>query len=108
MDLETGVRTEFLKLRREVEQAVTEIQDDIRTLRDGRRRSQGRRDGGHRRLSDDELDDFRRGVGEEASSESAQHEFEMHERQASEYRERLRASMTEGLNGSAEGQRERV
>lgn len=88
-----GFRNEFLKLRREVEQAVTEIQDDLRTLRDGRRRGHG----GHRRLSDDELDDFRRGIGEEASSESAQHEFEMHEQQAAEYRDRLRASMTESM-----------
>lgn len=88
-----GVRSEFLKLRREVEQAVNEIQDDFRTLRDGRRRPRN----GHRRLSDDELDDFRRGVGEEASRESAQHEFEMHERQALAYRDRLRASMSESI-----------
>ena len=87
-----GVRNEFLKLRREVEQAVHEIQDDLRTLRD-----QHRRGSGHRRLSDGELDDFRRGVGEEASRESTQHEFEMHEHQASAYRERLRASMNESL-----------
>lgn len=96
-----GVRSEFLKLRREVEQAVNEIQDDLRTLRDGRRRGP---DHAPRRLSDDELDDFRRGVGEEASSESAQHEFEMHERQASAYRNRLRASMTESLTTGTEHQ----
>ncbi|SPO30035.1 uncharacterized protein UTRI_05874 [Ustilago trichophora] len=88
-----GVRSELLKLRREVEQAVNEIQDDFRTLRDGRRRPTN----GNRRLSDDELDDFRRGVGEEASRESGQHEFEMHERQASAYRDRLRASMSESM-----------
>ncbi|SPO31321.1 uncharacterized protein UTRI_05874_B [Ustilago trichophora] len=95
-----GVRSEFLKLRREVEQAVNEIQDDFRTLRDGRRRSRT----GHRRLSDDELDDFRRGVGEEASRESAQHEFEMHERQASAYRDRLRASMSESMASGSDAQ----
>lgn len=102
-----GVRTEFFKLRREVEQAVNEIQDDLRTLRNGRRRDSRNRDG-HRRLSDDELDDFRRGVGEEASRESAQHEFEMHERQASAYRDRLRASMSEGLASGLERQEGRL
>ncbi|EST08385.2 hypothetical protein PSEUBRA_002142 [Kalmanozyma brasiliensis GHG001] len=99
-----GVRSEFLKLRREVEQAVHEIQDDLRTLRDGRRRDTSRSRDGHRRLSDDELDDFRRGVGEEASRESAQHEFEMHERQASAYRDRLRASMSESLTSGTDQQ----
>lgn len=90
-----GVRSELLKIRREFEEAVTEIRDEFRTRRDGRRgRTSG--DNARRRLSDGELDDFRRGVGEEASSESAQHEFEMHERQASAYRDRLRASMSEG------------
>lgn len=84
-----GVRSEFLKLRQEVEQAVNEIHRDFRTRRDERRRG----DDGHTRLNDDELDDFRRGVGEEASSERSQHEFEMHEREASAYRDQLRASM---------------
>lgn len=84
-----GVRNEFFKLRQEVEQAVNEIQRDFRTRRDERRRG----DDGHTRLNDDELDDFRRGVGEEASSERSQHEFEMHEREASAYRDQLRASM---------------
>lgn len=96
-----GVRSELHKLRREFEDAVTEIRDDLRTLREGRRRGHGNNNA-HRRLSDAELDDFRRGVGEEASSESAQHEFEMHERQASAYRDRLRASMSEGLASGAE------
>lgn len=99
-----GVRSEFLKLRREVEQAVNEIQDDLRTLRDSRRRDNSRSRDGHRRLSDAELDDFRRGVGEEASKESAQHEFEMHERQASAYRDRLRASMSESLTSGTDPQ----
>lgn len=98
-----GVRNEFLKLRREVEQAVNEIQDDFRTLRDGRRRHSRSRQH-HRRLSDDELEDFRRGVGEEASRESVQHEFEMHERQASAYRDRLRASMSESFASGSEPQ----
>ncbi|CDU22426.1 uncharacterized protein SPSC_01056 [Sporisorium scitamineum] len=90
-----GVRSEFLKFRREFEEAVTEIRNEFRTRREDRRRGSG--GNGHRRLSDGELDDLRRGVGEEASSESAQHEFEMHERQASAYRDRLRASMSRGL-----------
>lgn len=89
-----GVRSEFLKLRREVELAVNEISNGLQTLRDDHRR---RNDGSQRRLSDGELDDFRKGVGEEASSESAQHEFEMHERQASFYRDRLQESMTQNL-----------
>ena len=98
-----GVRSELHKLRREFEDAVTEIRDDLRILREGRRRGRGYgNDDAHHRLSDAELDDFRRGVGEEASSESAQHEFEMHERQASAYRERLRASMSESLASGTE------
>lgn len=99
-----GVRSEFLKLRREVEQAVNEISGDLRTLRDGRRRGNTGNGNPHRRLSDGEPDDFRRGVGEEASSESAQHEFEMHERQASAYRDRLKASMTDSLTSGRERQ----
>ncbi|SNX86592.1 uncharacterized protein MEPE_05301 [Melanopsichium pennsylvanicum] len=102
-----GVRDELLKLRREVEEAVTEIQDGFRTLRDDRL-STNRRANRLGRLSDDELDAFRRGVGEEASSESAQHEFEMHERQASAYRDRLRASMTENMLSGQDGHGQRL
>ena len=78
-----------------------EIQDDFRTLRDGHRR-RSNDTGQHRRLSDDELDDFRRGVGEEASWEREEDEFEMHERQANAYRERLRASMSESLSSGTD------
>ncbi|CBQ69994.1 conserved hypothetical protein [Sporisorium reilianum SRZ2] len=96
-----GVRDELLKFRREFEEAVTEIRDEFRERREGRRRAGGSGNR-HRRLSDGELDDFRRGIGEEASSESAQHEFEMHERQASAYRDRLRASMSGGFDHGLE------
>ena len=98
-----GVRNEFFKLRREVEEAVNKVQDGFHTLREGRQPNTGS-NRHHRRLSDDESEDFRRGAGEEASRESVQHEFEMHERQASAYRDRLRASMSESFTNGSEQQ----
>lgn len=83
-----GVRSELQKLRDDFGLAVSEIREDVRSLRDQRRARQRRAE----RLRDDELDDFRQGVGEEHSVESGQHGFEMHEREAEAYRDRLRAS----------------
>ncbi|KAN0062833.1 hypothetical protein ACQY0O_004653 [Thecaphora frezii] len=112
-----GLKAELEKLRKEFEEGVTEIRDDIRGGLQGRR---GRdRGNAHHRLSDEELNDFRRGrtevggryrdgpdeeqpgrglIGRRRSSSSAtiRGEFELHERQASAYRDHLAASMVYG------------
>lgn len=84
-----GVRSELQKLRDDFGLAVSEIREDVRSLRADRRQTMRRR---AERLRDDELHEFRQGIGEEQSAEVQHDGFEMHEREAEAYRQRLRDS----------------